>query len=111
MSEKINPDSFKESHLPFPTMQELVSSLATNPTVWSWGAKTWTKMNDHLLRFAVNGHHHSGHVYLAVNCADLFDVYLTTSQGTIKEAIHDVFVGDLIAAVDARVERLPEYRF
>lgn len=110
MSTTINAAEFLETHRPFGDMQGLVNSLRRLQTVWSWGAQGWTRMNANCLRFAVKGHHHRGHVYLAVNGGDLFDVYLTTSRGTIKHTVIDLFLEDLVDAIDVLVERIPEYK-
>ena len=110
MADKINPASFLNTHVAFPTMNELVKSLSRLQTVWSWGAHAWTKMNNNCLRFTVNGNHHRGHVYIVVNYSDLFDVYLTSNRGTVKEVLTDIYVDSLVDAIDAKVERIPEYR-
>lgn len=66
-------------------------------------------MNDCCLRFRVNGHHHKGHVYLAVNGSDLFDIYLTSVRGNVKTVITDVFIDCLVDVIDNEVERIPAY--
>ena len=110
MSEKINPANFLKTHSGFPTMNDLVKSLARLQTVWSWGAQAWTKMNANCLRFTVNGRHHRGHVYIVVNHSDLFDVYLTSNRGTVKEVLTDIYVDSLVDSIDAKIEYVPEYR-
>lgn len=105
----IDHNSFLATHRPFDDMQGLVNSLRRLQTVWSWGAHGWTRMNSHCLRFMVRGHHHKGHVYLTVNGSDLFDVILTSSRGTIKQTVTDVFVDDLVDTIDTLVERIPAY--
>jgi hypothetical protein len=57
----------------------------------------------------VSGHHHKGHVYIFVNGSDLFDVYLTTLQGTIKTIGTDLYFDQLAEWIDERVERIPDY--
>ena len=109
IKEKIDHNAFIETHREFDTMQDLVNAIRTNAVIWSWGAHAWTKMNDFCLRFKVQGHHHNGHVYIVVNGADLFDVYLTTSRGTIKNIFTDIFVDCLIDTIDNAVERIPSY--
>jgi Tfp pilus assembly protein PilV len=110
VGQKIDHASFTKTHREFYSQQELVNAMRRNSKVWSWGAHAWTKMNDYCLRFMVNGHHHKGHVYLVVNGADLFDVYLTTNRGTIKEIMTDLFVEDLVERIDEKVERIPAYK-
>ena len=79
--------------------------------VMSWGAHAWTKMNNKVLRFKVEAHRHKGHIYVAVNGADLFDIYLTTTKGTIKKEFKDIYIEDFISIVDEEIERIEEYTF
>ena len=111
VGEKIDFQSFTKTHREFYSMQELVNAILVNhiEKVWSWGAHAWTKMNDYCLRFMVHGHHHHGHVYLVVNGGDLFDVYLTTSRGKIKDIMTDIFIEDLVDVIDRKVERIEAY--
>jgi hypothetical protein len=67
-------------------------------------------MNANCLRFTVNGRHHRGHVYIVVNHSDLFDVYLTSNRGTVKEVLTDIYVDSLVDSIDAKIEYVPEYR-
>ena len=57
----------------------------------------------------VQGHHHKGHVYIFVNGSDLFDVYLTTTQGTIKMKIEGLYFDQLVEWIDEKVEKIPDY--
>ena len=106
---KIDFESFVETHREFADMIGLVNSMRKLQTVWSWGASAWTKMNNHCLRFMVRGHHHHGHVYLAVNALDLFDVVLTTNRGRVKERIENVHIDNLVDVIDEKVERIEAY--
>lgn len=76
---------------------------------FSWGATAFTNFKDKVLRFKVNGHHHKGHVYVVVNGADLFDVYLTTTRGTIVKEMNDIYFDELQSRVDNAIERIDEY--
>jgi hypothetical protein len=78
---------------------------------WSWGAmdecynsqKTW-------FRVSVSGHHHTGYVYIFLNGADLFDVYLTTATDeTIINFVKDLYFDELVDWIDEKVEKVPEY--
>lgn len=82
----------------------------------TWGATAFTvdnKRRTRMLRFKVNGHHHKGHVYIFVNGMDLFDVYLTTLQGTIKEVSDSshggLYFDMLFDWIDERVEKVDDY--
>lgn len=80
----------------------------------SWGATGFTidkSIDPTMLRFKVNGHHHKGHVYIFLNFMDLFDVYLTTLQGKIKDRTDEegLYYDQLVDWIDDKVERIPEY--
>jgi hypothetical protein len=91
-------------------MQLLRSDIAK---FWSWGSHAYRidKKNDvRMFRMTVSGHHHKGHVYIFVNGMDLFDVYLTTSQGTIKDTNEEGLYFDMLVDwIDNKIERIPEY--
>ena len=62
---------------------------------WSWGASKFIVDNvqiTRMFRMNVQGHHHKGHVYIFLNGLDLFDVYLTSNRGTIKEIGKDLYL-------------------
>jgi hypothetical protein len=109
VKEKIDVSLFAGTHREFADMTGLANALRKNNLVWSWGASAWTKANDYCLRFKVNGHHHKGHVYLAVNAMDLFDIYLTSNQGTIKKIFTDVYLEELVDTIDVAVEKIAAY--
>ena len=95
-------------------VQELMQLLMLNMSMfWSWGVQR-TKVVDNtanpkMLRLTVNGRHHKGHVYIFVNGMDLFDVYLTSRQGTIKVIQTDLYFDQLANWIDEKIERIPEY--
>lgn len=78
----------------------------TNPVKfsWCWGTHAPVRMTERILRFKVDGLLHKGHVYLCVNGLDLFDIYLTTTMGTIKHIIKDVYIDVLVETIDNHVE-------
>ena len=93
----------------FYTMNELFNAIRFTCKVLSWGAHAWTKVNKHLLRFKVEAHRHKGHVYIAVNGSDYFDVFLTTTRGRVIKEFRDVDISTLIETIDDEIERIPEY--
>ena len=75
----------------------------------SWGPHNFVDIKNRGFRFNVQGHHHKGHVYLFVNGADLFDIYLTSTHGNIKEKIGDVYLDDLFDVLDKKIEYIDIY--
>lgn len=92
-------------------MNDLVKLLSKSPIIWSWGANSWVAMNDFYLRFKVQAHRHKGHIYICVNASDLFDVYLTSTKGTIKKVFRDVYVKDLVTTIDNEIEKINIYYY
>ena len=80
----------------FYTMDEFASTIGRTLFSITWGSHAWTKMNKNVLRFKVNAHRHKGHIYVAVNFMDLFDVYLTTTKGKIVKVFTDVYLEDFL---------------
>jgi len=106
--ENINQLQHKE-YRDFHSMQEVANVLRTTVKVWSWGAHAWTNFHDKLLRFKVQAHRHKGHIYIAVNGADYFDIFLTTTRGRILKTFTDIDISSLIDVIDNEIERIPEY--
>jgi hypothetical protein len=94
-------------------VKELMQLLHINVSIfWSWGAHAFIvddKRNTRMFRMAVQGNHHNGHVYIFVNGLDLFDVYLTTLQGTIKDKIEGLYFDQLVEWIDEKIEKIPAY--
>ena len=88
---------------------ELVNAIRRSAKVMSWGAHAWTKYKKLALRFKVEGNHHKGHVYIALNFMDTFDIYFTTTRGTIQKKIEGIYIDQLIDVIDKVVEYVPEY--
>lgn len=109
LGETINVEEFKKGRqLDCKDLMKYFS--AHNYKFWSWGARGFINIFNYGLKFRVAGHHHKGHVYIALNGADLFDVYLTSIQGKIQHIMNDVYIEDLFTQMDDRIERIPEYK-
>jgi len=107
--ENIKDIDFTKGHREFYSMQEFANTIRPLQKVWSWGAHNWTIYNKFVLRFTVNGHHHKGHVYICVNGADYFNIYLTSNRGNIVEFIEDIDISSIIDVLDKKIEWIPEY--
>ena len=90
----------------FYSMQELVSCMLRNMIVWSWGAHEFTRVNERFLSFKVMGKKFNGTVYLAVNGADLFEIYFCNSDNMIIDERLNIYIDDLISVIDSRVETI-----
>ena len=90
---------------------ELISAIRQTIKCMSWGGHAWRTIENKALRFAVNGHHHKGHVYISLAGNDTFTVYFTSRKGTIKEIKEDIYIDMLINCIDKFVEYIPQYDF
>jgi len=102
---EFNPSGYYE----FYTMRDFVNSIARKLKVITWGAYGWTQKSKYLLRFRVRAHRHKGYIFVAVNGADLFDVWLTSLDGTIKKEFTNIYDEDFIDVIDTEIEKIPEY--
>lgn len=95
--------------------KQLIGLLSYNrPRFDSWGSHNFVLDNmkrPKMFRMLVSGNHHKGHVYIFLNFLDLFDVYLTTTQGTIIDRTEEMglYFDQLAEWIDRKVERIPEY--
>lgn len=81
-----------------------------------WGATKFTvdnAKNAKMLRFYVSGMKHKGHVYLFLNGADLYDVYITTLKGKIVHKSNEMglYFDQLTDWIDDRIEKIAEYKY
>lgn len=107
--EKIDPLKIAKESRDMDAKEIVRFFYSHGPKFWSWGADKFTDINKRGLRFTVNAHHHKGHVYLFVNGSDLFDIYLTTSHGNIKEKICDIYLDQLVDVIDKKIEWIDIY--
>jgi hypothetical protein len=91
--------------------RETIAQLQMNRMKYiCWGATAFTVDNarkPRMLRFKVNGMKHKGHVYIFLNGADLYDVYITTTRGVILQKSGDMglYFDQLTDWIDDRVEK------
>lgn len=109
MAEKIEPLKIIKSCRDMDSKELLGFLCAHKSKFLSWGPHNFVDIKGRGLRFNVQGHHHKGHVYLFVNGLDLFDIYLTSSHGTIKETISDIYLDDLFDILDKKIEWIDIY--
>ena len=112
--EKIEPIEIIKSCRQLDPNELMALLQADKPKFWSWGAtgfKVDNMRKPRMLRFKSNGYKHKGHVYIFVNGSDLFDVYLTTTQGTIVEVSDGMglYFDMLTDWIDTRIEKLDDY--
>jgi hypothetical protein len=101
--EKIGQRSFEP--------KELAQALLCNATVTliSWAAHEWSACEDQWLRFKVNGHHHKGLVYIALNFNDTFIIYFA-ELGIVVDKRENVYIDELIEVLDKRIEWIDDYK-
>lgn len=102
-------DKLEETRARFSDMSGLWNAMRRTVKCMSWGAHAPKNFRNKALRFKVNGRKFVGHVYITVNGKDLFDVFFTTTKGTVKNLLTDVYVDEIVDAIDGMVERVEEY--
>lgn len=94
-------------------VKQLMNYLQANISkFWSWGASKFivdNMKNSKMFRMFVRGHHHTGHVYIFLNGLDLFDVYIVTTKGTIKNIGEGLYFDKLVDWIDRKIEYIPKY--
>jgi len=71
---------------------------------WRWGANKFTNHRNKALSFRVTGLKHTGNVYITLNASDLYDFVLTSSHGTVKEHVTDLYVDQLFNVMHNHIE-------
>ena len=78
--------------------------------VFSWGFHSAYAIENGLA-FFVNGYLHKGKVEVVYDEGwDLFTVRTINGDGTVKEQQEGVYIDGLVAAIDAMVEKCPDYK-
>jgi hypothetical protein len=115
IGEEINRGSAACREIYMPDLQALLHSNMMK--FWSWGSHAFRVETRRkavvMFRMTVSGHHHhKGHVYIFLNGLDLFDVYLTTFKGKIKDRTDEMglYADQLVDWIDEKVEKIPEYK-
>lgn len=76
---------------------------------WSWGANNFKNLQDKVLTFKVQGHHHKGYVCISLGWDDTYTIRLLTTQGRVKFKMEGVYFDELFDILDEKIERIPEY--
>jgi len=112
LKEKINVEAITKN-CRILDVKELLQLLKHDVRIfWSWGSHAYRVDNTpitKMFRMQVSGHHHKGHVYIFVNGLDLFDVYLTSIKGIIKDKIEGLYFDQLVEWIDEKIERVAAY--
>ena len=106
VGEKI--DAFKIGQREF-DLKETINAIRRTQKSMTWGSHAWQTINSEGFRFAVQGHLHKGHVYVALDWSDTFTIYFTNRLGKIKEIKKDIYIDVLIETIDKYVEYIPAY--
>jgi hypothetical protein len=75
----------------------------------SWGPSGFKNLNDRVLTFKVQGHHHKGYVCISLGWDDTYTVRLISTRGNTKFEREGVYFDMLFDVLDEQIERIPEY--
>ena len=96
--------------------KETIAQLKGNNPIkyMCWGAtdfKVDNKQRCTMLCFNVSGMLHKGLVYIFVNASDLYDVYIVSNKGLIKDVGTDLYFDMITDYIDGQIERVSSYSF
>ena len=97
--------------------QTLISQLYAGgrSKVWSWGFHNPIAYADkngcYVLRFTVRGNLFRGHIYVALNGADLYDVYYCSNRGNIKMISEGLYCDNITEVIDEKIEKIASYQY
>lgn len=117
VGEVINTSEIIKNCRVFDAGVTLAQLRGMNPNKYMcWGATSFVvddMKKTKMLRFYVTGMKHTGHVYIFLNGLDLYDVYITTTKGTIVHKSGDMglYFDDATDWIDERIEKIPAYAF
>jgi hypothetical protein len=114
--EIINTDEITKSCRVFNPNETLAQLQINRAKYLCWGATAFridNRIKARMLGFKVNGMKHKRLVYIFLNGADLYDVYLTTIKGRITDKSGDMglYFDQLTDWIDDRIEKQDNYRF
>ena len=90
---------------------EIINAIRRTIKCMSWGSHAWRTIGKTKgFRFAVQGRHHKGHVYVVLAWDDTFTLYFTTRQGRILEIKQMIYIDQLVEVIDRKVEYVPIYK-
>jgi hypothetical protein len=75
----------------------------------SWGSNGFRNLNDKVLVFKVQGHHHKGYVCISLGWNDTYTIRLMSTHGNVKFEMEGVYFDMLFDILDEKIERIPEY--
>lgn len=102
--ERFNP----EKHTCRPFDPQILLYQMQHPDKWTffaWGASKFSQWKNLYVKFWVNGAKHRGYVYVTLNGADLYDVFIVSTKGNLKDSKTDIYFEDLQREIDHLIER------
>ncbi|PZR20892.1 MAG: hypothetical protein DI539_09475 [Flavobacterium psychrophilum] len=76
---------------------------------WSWGVEKVVNYNDLGLILLVNGHHHTGVVFIRLSWDDTYSYFLLNPDLSMKKEVHQVYFDELQERIDKDIEYIDKY--
>lgn len=109
MTHELMKQCFEFGEREFNTKETLDLLKMNGFKFWSWGANNFRNLQDKVLTFKVQGHHHKGYVCISLGWDDTYTIRLMTTQGRVKFKMEGVYFDELFEILDEKIERIPEY--
>ena len=111
MTHEVMSKCFGFGQREFDTRETLKLLYSYQSMFWSWGASGFKNLDDKVLVFKVNGHHHKGYVCINLGWNDTYTVRLISTQGNVKFEQEGVYFDVLFDTLDVKIEKIERYRF
>ncbi len=90
---------------------ETMKWLKAHP-IWlmTWGMRNLINFENKVFFFKVSGRHHKGYVVITLAWNDTYTVRLVSNKWVEKSRFDDVYCDDLVELIDAKIERVKQYK-
>ena len=109
MTHKLMTQCFEYGERTFDTTETLKLLKMYGYRFFSWGANGFRNLEDKVLTFKVNGHHHKGYVCISLGWDDTYTIRLVSTQGNEKFKQEGIYFDMLFEVLDEKIVRIPEY--
>lgn len=109
MTHEVMKQCFEYGQREFITAETLQLLKMYGYRFMSWGPSGFKNLEDKVLIFKVNGHHHKGYVCISLGWDDTYTVRLISTRGNVKFEMEGVYFDNLFEVLDERIEKIPEY--
>lgn len=108
------------------TIHQQLIATTLQPVFWSWGASAFQSVTEENLKmfgiekclgglkFKVNGFKFKGHIVIALNSLDYYNIYfgnIRKNEFKIKNSFTDISFDEMSDLIDDTIEKQENYKF